>query len=188
MVTARQAIIDAALEYRFNVVLRAENGPLVQGYEYGPLGGAGINFRRGSIMFDHDAQPEDMLHELSHLILGKISVNDRVSEGFVLMPFEWELARHLTRKMDKRERVKFMKGVQAYQDCTVIGLTQCGLTEYGPGVRRSKWWRCGVERARRLGLLYSDNTPTFLTANWEESGIDMSQIRKWDPTVDDLFT
>lgn len=185
MVNARTAIINAALAYRISVVLSPEGAPEPRGFDRGPLGRAGISFRRNAVVFDHDAAPEDMLHELCHLVVGRPST--WLSEGFVLMPFEWELARHLASHLGARERRRFMDGVRAYQDCTEVGRYQLGLEDYGPGVRRMKWWRRGVDRARRLGLLYSNGTPTFLTAMWKGTGINTSRARTWDPGYDERF-
>lgn len=176
---ARTAIINAALEYRIEVLLRPDDLlPDPRGFNYGPLGGAGINFRRNALVVDHNASPEDMLHEMAHLVVGRPST--WLSEGYVLMPFEWELAKHLAKRIDQRERKRFMRRVREYQDCTEIGRFHMCLAEFGPGVRRTKWWRQGLERARRLKLLHTDNTPTFLSAEWEGSGVP-KQARTWTP-------
>jgi hypothetical protein len=76
-----------------------------------------------------------------------------------------------------------MQDVREYQDCTQVGILQFGLDDFGSNVRRMKWWRRGVDRARRLGLLYTNNEPTFLPATWEGSGVP-ARARGWDPDYD----
>jgi hypothetical protein len=180
---ARDVVIEAALSYRMNVVLVAEGREIPSGFRVGPAGGAGIRYSDNSLAVEPTARPDDILHELAHLVVGRPST--WLSEGFVLMPFEWELAKHLSRRMGQ-ERAGFMKGVKAYQDCTEIGRFQMSMEEFGPNVRRMKWWRRGVERAKRLGLLYTDGTPTFLCAQWKGSGVPQ-RARGWDPGYDPLF-
>jgi hypothetical protein len=166
-----------------NVVLVAKDRDIPTGFLKGPLGGAGIRYASNSLAIKTTARPDDILHELVHLVMGRPST--WLSEGFILMPFEWELAKYLARRMGK-ERASFMNSVKSYQDYTEIGRSLRVIKEFGPNVRRMNWWRRGIDRAKRLGLLNIDGTPTFRCAKWKGSGVP-TKARNWDPDYDHMF-
>lgn len=185
LMTAQDIVIEAALTYGVNVNLLANDAALglrakdpPRGFSVGPMGGAGLSFKKNTLVISYGASSEDILHELCHLVVGRPST--WLSEGFVLMPFEWCLAQHLAKQMRKSVARSFLKGVRNYQDYTSVGRLQLQLEDYGPRCRHSEWWKRGVERARKLKLLYSDDTPTFLCAQWKDSGVP-TQARQWDP-------
>lgn len=190
-VDARTVLFDAALEYGLNVFLASETldhegaikliSPDVR---FGPRGASGISFRKKALVVEPDAGTADILHEMVHLIVGPTSL--RMNEGYVLMPFEWRLAQELARYMTRTARKYFIGDVRDYQNGTQVS-DFARLDEYGDEPRRTKWWRRGVERAKRLGLLESDGRPTFKCARWIGSGVKSTRLATWDPETDHLF-
>lgn len=175
---SRSLLVNTALEYRLNVMLLPRGELLPRGFTHGPMHRAGINWRTNTLAIEEPALPEDILHEMCHLIVGKPSIH--LPEAFLLMPFEWELAKYLARKITGyRDRERFMSGVRSYQGGTVAGNLML-VEEYGPRVRATKWWRNGIERAKQLKLLYTDRRPTFFRAEWMASGVPYS-MRGWSP-------
>lgn len=178
----RDAVIRAALRYDVTVQLGAHQPH--RGFTLGPRS-AGLSFAANTLYLPVDAGPEDMLHELTHLVVGRPSL--RMSEGFVLMPFEWELAKDIASEMRVRSRRHFMGAIQAYQDNTTVGRFYYDLSDY-EHARSSRWWRRGIERAVRLRLLTSveNPVPTYLRAHWEGSGVP-TRAKHWTPEYDDRY-
>lgn len=130
-----------------------------------------------------------MFHELVRLILGKPGLS--LCEGYLLMPFEWELAKWAAKRMGT-DADWFLRGVRQYQEVTDIQLkretkSDSGLGSLEPEHRRARWWRNGVRRAQALGLLDARKQPTFKRPVWRGSGVKKTMSwsaetdRKWVP-------
>lgn len=161
----------------------------VREFSLGPIR-AGLRFRRPALLVGTVGAPrlsrlrlfdaEDILHELVHLILGPGSVRPHVCESYLLMPFEWCLARYAARTLPNDLRASFLDVVAQYQEGTTIwwampytmrseGFEETLLSEVGRDARRMRWWREGVQLAIRLGLLDSHKRPTYKRLMFHES-------------------
>jgi hypothetical protein len=146
-------------------------------FEWGPQGYAGISMQRG-YLWAYDADAEIVFHELVHLILGKPGL--KLCEGYLLMPFEWELAKWAARRM-KKDGHWFLRQVRDYQEVTEIQVEPgppppskppwSDTAVLDPNDRRTKWWRNGIMRAQKLGLLDDKRQPTFKLPKWKGSGV-----------------
>jgi hypothetical protein len=166
--------------YKFNVCRVSDDHGAPFDVHWGP--GTRSGFDRESmrtLVVDYDEDgPEYVLHELVHMVMGSPAL--RLSEGLVLMPFEWKLAQWIARRrLPPADRTSFMAAVNRYQMDTCVGRDEWLLREFSGDVRRHRWWRTGVERARSLKLLYTDGTPTWLRADWGGSVI--REMTMWDP-------
>ena len=130
---------------------------------WGPMD-AGLHMKR-RIVYANDARPSDVFHEMVHVILGTPAL--KIDEAFVLMPFEYRLAQHLARRLSPGDSVYFMADVNTYQCGTLIDVSIGGhrrtLTAKD---RYTKWWKGGLRRARDLGVLHSNGSPTYQFAKW----------------------
>jgi hypothetical protein len=156
-------------------------------FVWGPQGDAGISLR-GGYLWAYDADVEIVFHELVHLILGKPGLD--LCEGYLLMPFEWELAKWAARRM-KKDGHWFLRQVRDYQEVTKIqeewpvptpGPPWGGTAVLDPDDRRTKWWRNGIVRAQKLGLLDDKRRPTFRLPDWKNSGV--KKAKSWSVKTD----
>ena len=138
-----------------------------------------ISFRRRTVyMKDTHAHLQVVFHEMVHVILGPPSLH--LNEGYLLMPFEWELSKLI-------KAPGFRRLVRSYQDPTII--THCGEKERSlqdfVRARSTEWWAAGISRAHRLGLLEL-GSPTFKSPKWEGSGVAKFASR-WSPDNDHRY-
>lgn len=151
---------------------------------WGPQGDAGISIK-GQYLYAYDADVEVVFHELVHLILGKEGLD--LDEGYVLMPYEWHLAKWAAKRM-KKDGAWFFRGVKQYQEVTDIQMkpgTKNNLGGIGglePEHRRAEWWHNGVRRAQALGLLDARRQPTFQRPVWQGSGV--RKAKSWSVMTD----
>lgn len=136
-------------------------------YERGPRF-AGLSFhartvylvRRDSPEDVLHSGPEDVLHEMVHVVLGPDSCRGTVSEGFVLMPFEWAVANWIAKHLKRSDRITLLEACEEYQATTsVIGARD--MDDFGG--REAPWWREGQERVIAAGLLTTGLVPTWET-------------------------
>lgn len=147
--------------------------------------------QRSGISFDPPAVVEmgplpadaaDLLHEMAHIILGEPSTCHDTCESYVLMPFEWELAKYLARRMAPTSARPFLRQVRDYQGGTEI-VSSGDYFELGEDVscRRRRWWREGKRRAVEVGLLRPRTfTPTWKRLSEEESEALHEHGRSWE--------
>jgi hypothetical protein len=151
--------------------------PLPADFSWGPQGHAGFSLSQRYV-YACNAEPSDVFHEFVHAILGKPGL--LLCEGYLLMPFEWCLAKHLARRM-KNDARWFLRSVREYQEITEISwkIDRENFFErffpLEPRDRRSKWWRRGIQRAQRLGLLDDRLRPTYQLPKWIGSGVASSR-------------
>lgn len=141
-------------------------------FVWGPQGDAGISLRAG-YLWAYDSDAEVVFHELVHLILGDSSLD--LCEGYLLMPFELELARWAARRM-KKDGSRFLRCVKQYQEVTGIQAEPASKSGpvhrmLEPEDRKMQWWRHGIVRAQKLGLLDDKKRPTFQFPHWKGSGV-----------------
>lgn len=174
-----EVVIRAALAYGVTVTVTPSSGVLDRSFLVGPLGSCGVRPRQRVLGIESDAHPDDALHELCHLVLGEASLNDRGCESWILMPFEWRLAKELALQMSRDERRFFLRRVTDYQNGTMV-MGERMLDALGADVRRQKWWREGEHRCQRVGLLDDRMKPTYRMPNWKK-GVPCRSPRGWEP-------
>lgn len=161
-------------------------------FEMGPLRASGLSVAAQTVVV-WDTGPGDVLHELIHLILGPWSLREFCDEGYVLMPYEWQLARDVARRLPDEEALALIHSVDEYQQDTAIGGSQWSfgttLAAYmidNNDPRECAWWKKGLSRAQRLGLLDGDLMPTYKRPQWIGSGVAPRHPR-WSPEYDHLY-
>lgn len=151
----------AAARYNLQLLLNEEFWEKYpdRDYEWGPRG-PGIYWAGRAVVTEHDDGPEDALHELVHLILGQWSCLQDVCEGWILLAFEWHLARWCMSQLPNDLRKRFIRNVLSYQYETA---TLDKFENTVPKERRHmKAWREAEARAVMAGLLHPDGmVPTW---------------------------
>jgi hypothetical protein len=119
-----------------------------------------ISFKESVIEhFVETPEPEDLLHEGVHLILGPDRVWD--NEGHVLMPFEWSVAEYLASLMPGPVREEFVGYCDTYQTSTSIYGWKNEYRQLRHHDRGAAFWQNGIQLALRMGILGPDLIPTF---------------------------
>lgn len=134
-------------------------------FSWGTQEDCGFSFKERYV-YGYECEAAFIFHELVHLIVGP--PGQKVCEGFVLMPFEYELAKYAARSMDA-DASWFLQEVRDYQECTYIqvGPHKDDLEDLCPKDRTRAWWQRSLVRARHLKLLDRYGRPTFQDAQWE---------------------
>jgi len=161
---------------------------LPEDFSWGPQGRAGFSLSQ-KYVYAYDAEPGDVFHEFIHVILGKPGL--KLCEGYLLMPFEWTFAQALAREMGA-DSDYFLREVDAYQQVTEVDRyrlpngKRMNSSAFEPAERESTWWRRGVERAQRLGLLDDVLIPTYRYPRWIGSGV-ASRTKFWGTETDHSY-
>lgn len=107
---------------------------------------------------------EGFLHELVHVLLTPPGENiETIHEAWMLLPFERILARETMSKKDYRK-------VLEYQSSTSIdiweGRTCYMILDDVPNPESKDWWREGIDRAKKVGMLDVNGKVTWHRAAW----------------------
>jgi len=143
-------------------------------------GRSGIVFRTKTVYVENAfTSPATVLHEMIHLALGPCSM--RLDERYVLLSYEWQLAKHISTWLPLGDRASFLAAVDFLQDSDEDFQNPADIPV--ANARKSLWWRKGVERAQALSLLDGNRKPTFRSAAWKGSGVS-TRLRRWSPQSD----
>lgn len=147
------------------------------------VGVAGVLFRLKMVYIESaSTSPATVLHEMVHLALGPCSL--RLDERYVLLSYEWQLAKHISTWLPKPDRASFLAAVDFLQDADPDFQDPADVPV--GNARKSSWWHNGLERAQALGLLNSRRAPTFKCAQWKRSGVS-TRLRRWSPKLDHMY-
>lgn len=178
--TYQEVVDDLAARYGLRIDRTPfEQLPQIAMFSAGPRTHTGISFHTKTVYIgDFHTTEEVELHELMHLICGEPSLD--IDEAFVLMQAEWEIAKWMNRRIRSSD---FMAQVAEYQENTSFRRTSDGrYHEVRASDRRSEWWKAGIERAQRLGVLDENRAPTFRCANWHR--INITSALRWSAETD----
>lgn len=125
-----------------------------------PSSNAGLDLDTRTVYFNHEAQFEQVLHEIAHVVTAPPGIDyETVPEDFVLMQYERCLCLDYPRRLTMR--------VIDWQHDTCAQLlrpdTELGRIE---GYESYPEWADGYRRARELGLVDEHNRPTRARATW----------------------
>lgn len=151
-------IQSLAEHYGLRIIPEDEIDPVIE-VDSGP-GGSGIWWRGGAVVAGYVSDGAEILHELTHLILGRWSVSREMCEGWILLPVEWNLALWVMRRLPNDDRKRFLRDVLDYQYVTETQENFQYMKE--SWLRRSPAWRASERRAIEAGLLHPhSHEPTF---------------------------
>lgn len=173
--------IKLCIEHHSDPDVEQNQPQLPEDFTWGPQGDVGFS-TKARLVYAYDPMPEILLHEIVHCILGEPS--RVICEAYLLMPFELELAKWLVRGESWADY--FLKCVIDYQLVTEVGYPGSALREWGERYMFLRFWRRGIKRARRLGLLNGRNEPTFGRPRWIGSGV-CPVATYWNPDVDSEY-
>ena len=154
---------------------------LPEDFTWGPQGDCGFS-AKARMVYAHSPMPEILLHEIVHCVLGEPS--RAIDEAYLLMPFEMELARWMSR--GEKWAGYFMKCVTDYQLVTEVGHPGDMLRVWGEQYMDLPFWKKGLRRVKRLKLLDRKGEPTFKRPQWIGSGV-CSTSTNWDPDNDSQY-
>lgn len=158
---------------------------LTEGLAWGTVGAdgsAGFSYEKRIVAAEHGCEIEYVFHELVHCIMGPAFT--KLDEGYALMPFEWELARWLAPQLE--DGSFFLDKIDRYQNVTEISKPAFQFDKLGPGRRKMRFWRQGIKRCIRLGLLDKDWDPTFKSPKWIGSGV-ATYLKHWSVSTDSKY-
>jgi hypothetical protein len=111
--------------------------------------------------------PESVLHELTHVVLGTESLSNKSCESYVLFPFEWAMIRNVFRRVQRKDPIaaqRFLRAATKYQDTTPVLDGSWYLADFGG--RRGSLWKDAFRRAVEIGILTESGRLTFAYPTW----------------------
>jgi hypothetical protein len=136
------------------------------GWSMGPMGDW-LNIKKKTVTYNERSDPESVLHELTHVVLGTESLSNKSCESYVLFPFEWAMIRNVFRRVQRKDPIaarRFLRTATKYQDTTSVLDGSRYLADLGG--RHGPLWKDAFRRAVEIGLLTESGHLTFAYPTW----------------------